>query len=106
MEALIGEMTKRATAAVGEEWRSALEVRTNYFRTHRARMRYAEFEAMGLPTGSGAIEGTCKNLIKGRLDGVGMRWDAEASIELITALCVRMFNERWEDLWPDVQLAA
>lgn len=106
VEALIVELAKRAKAAAGEERRSALEVRTNYFRTHRARMRYAEFERMGLPIGSGAIEGTCKNLIKGRLDGVGMRWDVAEGIELMTALRVRMFNERWEDLWPQEQLAA
>ena len=49
------------------------------------------------------IEGTCKNLIKGRMDGVGMRWDVEEGIELMTALRVRLFNERWEDLWSPHQ---
>jgi hypothetical protein len=106
VEALIRELSKRTKAATAEERRRALEVRTSYFRTHRHRMRYAEFERLGLPIGSGAIEGTCKNLIKGRLDGVGMRWDAEEGIELMTALRVRMFNERWEDLWPEEQRQA
>ena len=60
--------------------------------------------------GSGAIEGTCKNLIKGRMDGVGMRWGVENGIELMTALRVRLFNKRWEDLWaprqePDAEAA-
>ena len=54
---------------------------------------------MSSPIGSGAIEGTCKNLIKGRMDGVGMRWDTDKGIELMTALRVRLFNERWDDLW-------
>jgi hypothetical protein len=108
VEALIRELAKRAKAVAEDEARrGALDVRTNYFRTHRARMRYAEFEALGLPIGSGAIEGTCKNLIKGRLDGVGMRWDAAEGIELMTALRVRLFNERWEDLWEqDLRQAA
>jgi hypothetical protein len=33
------------------------------------------------------------------MDGVGMRWDADKGIELMTALRVRLFNERWDDLW-------
>lgn len=107
VEDLITELERRLKGKFRDErQRKALAVRTNYFRTHRARMRYPEFERMGLPIGSGAIEGTCKNLIKGRLDGVGMRWDVEEGIELLTALRVRMFNERWEDLWKDQAEAA
>ena len=103
IDAVIAELDKRAKAAKDEERRDALRVRKAYFAGHRERMRYLEFEALGLPIGSGAIEGTCKNLIKGRMDGVGMRWDVEEGIELMTALRVRMFNERWEDLWKDDQ---
>jgi hypothetical protein len=99
VDAVIVELDKRARAAKDEERRDALRVRKAYFAGHRERMRYPEFEALGLPIGSGAIEGTCKNLVKGRMDGVGMRWDAEEGIELMTALRVRLFNERWEDLW-------
>lgn len=99
VEALLVELEKRAKGAKDESRREALRVRKNYFASHRERMRYPQFEALGLPIGSGAIEGTCKNLIKGRMDGVGMRWGAEEGIELMTALRVRLFNERWEDLW-------
>lgn len=106
VDALITELDKRARAAKEEPRRDALRVRKAYFVGHRERMRYPEFEALGLPIGSGAIEGTCKNLIKGRMDGVGMRWDAEEGIELMTALRVRMFNERWEDLWTENQAKA
>ncbi len=110
VEDVITELDKRTRAAKDEKRRDALRVRTNYFAGHRERMRYDQFEAMSLPIGSGAIEGTCKNLIKGRMDGVGMRWDAEEGIELMTALRVRMFNNRWEDLWairqnPNAQAA-
>jgi hypothetical protein len=109
-EAIIAELDKRVRAAKDGERRDALRVRKNYFAGHRERMRYPEYEALGLPIGSGAIEGTCKNLVKGRMDGVGMRWDAEEGIELMTALRVRLFNERWEDLWaarqdPDAEAA-
>jgi len=109
-DALIAELDKRARAAKDPSRRDALRVRKNYFAGHRERMRYPDYEALGLPIGSGAIEGTCKNLIKGRMDGVGMRWDADQGIELMTALRVRYFNERWEDLWtprqdPDAEAA-
>lgn len=103
VDAVIAELDKRAKAAVNEKRRDALRVRKNYFAGHRERMRYDRFEALGLPIGSGAIEGTCKNLIKGRMDGVGMRWDAEDGIEMMAALRVRMFNERWQDLWSTAQ---
>ena len=63
-------------------------------------MRYPDFEDLGLPISSGAIEGTCKNLIKGRMDCVGQRWDAQRGIERMVALRVRLFNKRWNDLWP------
>ena len=110
VDAVIAQLDKRTRAAKDERRRNALRVRKDYFALHRERMRYPQYEAMGLPIGSGAIEGTCKNLVKGRMDGVGMRWDVEEGIELMTALRVRLFNDRWEDLWtarqdPDAQAA-
>ncbi len=56
-----------------------------YFETNRVRMRYDEYLKLGLPIGSGLIEGTCKNLINDRMERSGMRWfpeDAEAIPEL------------------------
>lgn len=103
IDALVAELERRSKAAGDQTRRDRLRVRTQYFRKHRERMRYKDFEAQGLPIGSGAIEGTCKNLVKGRMAGVGMRWDAEEGIEPMCALRVRMFNERWEDLWPNSQ---
>jgi hypothetical protein len=110
VDAVIEELDRRTRAAKDRKRRDALRVRKNYFSVHRERMRYPEYEALGLPIGSGAIEGTCKSLVKGRMDGVGMRWDVEEGIELMTALRVRLFNDRWEDLWsarqdPDAQAA-
>jgi len=106
VEAVIEELDKRIKMAKDQTRRDALRVRRNYFAEHRERMHYPDFEAQGLPIGSGAIEGTCKNLVKGRMDGVGMRWDVEEGIELMIALRVRMFNERWEDLWAEDQAQA
>lgn len=102
VEAVIGELRQRAAKARGEKQRAELRLRAAYFEEHRARMRYPEFEAQGLPIGSGAIEGTCKNLIKGRMDCVGQRWDCEKGIERMTALRLRLFNKRWDDLWENI----
>lgn len=101
--ALIEELQRRRRSARGEKQQNELRLRAEYFRTHRHRMHYPEYEAQGLPIGSGAIEGTCKNLIKGRMDLVGQRWDADEGIERMVALRVRLFNQRFDDLWPSVK---
>ena len=96
---LIQELETRSKRAGTPAKRETLSVRAEYFRTHAARMRYPEYRAMDLPIGSGAIEGTCKNLIKGRMSCVGQRWGVEEGIEQMTALRVRIFNQRYNDLW-------
>jgi hypothetical protein len=101
VEEVIEELEQRAKKVRGKNQREELRLRAEYFRRHAHRMRYPEFEAQDLPIGSGAIEGTCKNLIKGRMDCVGQRWDAERGIERMTALRVRLFNNRWNDLWRE-----
>lgn len=99
VEEWIEELKKRAKQSREEKNRKELERRVEYFREHKERMRYPEYEASGYPIGSGAIEGTCKNLVKGRMNCVGQRWDAEKGIERMLALRVRIFNKRWDDLW-------
>jgi len=98
---LIAELRRRAGQTLSEESRKELQVRADYFLTHAHRMNYPEYEALGLPIGSGAIEGTCKNLVKGRMACVGQRWDAEDGVERMTALRVRIFNKRYGDLWEN-----
>ena len=67
--------------------KKAAEVRRaiGYFRHNRDRMRYDEYLAQGYPIGSGAAEGTCRNLVKDRLELAGMKWEytgAQAMIYL------------------------
>ena len=105
---LIKELEARSKRGATQAKRDTLSVRAEYFRTHAARMRYPEYRAMDLPIGSGAIEGTCKNLVKGRMACVGQHWGVEDGIERMTALRVRIFNDRYDDLWktPAERLAA
>ncbi len=43
-----------------------------YFVHQASRRDYPRYRALGLPIGSGIIEGTCKTLVKERLDAGGM----------------------------------
>ena len=37
-------------------------------------MRYDEYQMLGLPRGSGLVEGACKFVVGKRFKGSGMRW--------------------------------
>jgi hypothetical protein len=66
-----------------ERWRPATEAaqkvrRTElaYLRRNRERMHYPTYLREGFAIGTGAVEGTCKNLVGRRLNGTGMRWNS------------------------------
>jgi len=59
--------------------RKALESAANYFEDKVDMMRYDEFLALGLPIGSGAVEGACKNVVGDRFERSGMRWCIEGA---------------------------
>ena len=69
-----------------------------YFETNRVRMRYDEYLKLGLPIGSGLIEGTCKNLINDRMERSGMRWSPEGA-EAILKLRALHLTDHWNDFW-------
>jgi hypothetical protein len=55
----------------------------HYFRNNRDRMHYDEYLAQGYPIGSGVAEGTCRNLVKDRLEMTGMKWEYEGAKAMI-----------------------
>jgi hypothetical protein len=69
------------TAEVADEVRKAAQ----HFDNHKHRMRYAEFEKMGLRIGSGPMESTCKQIVGARLKQAGARWCA-AGAQVIGAI--------------------
>jgi hypothetical protein len=69
-----------------------------YFKTNRDRMRYDEYLRLGLPIGSGLIEGTCKNLINDRMERSGMRW-SEDGAEAIVKLRALHLTDHWDRFW-------
>ena len=69
-----------------------------YFLNNRQRMKYDEYLAMGLPIGSGVIEGTCKNLINDRMERSRMRWSPDGA-EAILKLRAVYLSDLWNDFW-------
>ena len=71
----------------------------NYFKKHARAMTYLEFCEMGLPVGSGVIEGGgCKGIVEGRLKRVGMRWSRPGAKNML-ALCCEYGSGRWKQIW-------
>lgn len=77
---------------VPEELASAL----TYFKNNRDRMRYDEYLARGYPIGSGVAEGACRNLVKDRMDGTGMKWKLEGARAMLWTRALYL-NDEWDD---------
>lgn len=69
-----------------------------YFRTNRARMRYAELKAKGFPIGSGVVEAACKTLVTQRLKLSGMRWSTAGAQAVLTPRGWDQ-SERFDEAW-------
>ncbi|MFZ5884298.1 MAG: ISKra4 family transposase [Chloroflexota bacterium] len=74
----------------------ALRSVANYFQRNLPYMDYAEYLRRGWPIGTGVIEGTCRHLVKDRMELSGMRWTIPGADAL---LALRAVNENgdWED---------
>jgi hypothetical protein len=79
----------------------AIETELNYFRTHAAQMRYADFRTAGLPIGSGVTEAGCKELIKARFCRSGMRWKRPTGAPLLQLRAIRL-SQYWDSFWSKV----
>jgi hypothetical protein len=66
-----------------------------YFRRNRERMRYDEYLAKGYPIGSGVAEGTCRNLVKDRMELTGMRWERRGAQSMIHLRALYL-NGEWK----------
>ena len=78
--------------------RQAVDPAAHYFLKNKAFMRYDEYLTLGLPIGSGAAEGACRNLIKDRLERTGMRWTVDGA-EAVIQLRATDLSGDWEEYW-------
>lgn len=77
--------------------RKLLRKEMKYFKNQRKRMDYANYQALGLPIGSGLVEAACKTLAAQRMKRSGMNWgDGKQPILTIRSL---QQSERWEAAW-------
>ena len=75
-----------------------------YFRRNAQRMRYGRFRQMGLPIGTGAVEGSCKFVVQSRFKHPGSRW-SRPGLRSMLALKLLRLNQRWSLLWPHLEAA-
>ena len=78
--------------------RQAVDTAAHYFLKNKAFMRYDEYLTLGLPLGSGAAEGACRNLIKDRLERTGMRWTVDGA-EAVIQLRATELSGDWDEYW-------
>lgn len=98
----IGEEMARVGDSVGslEEVKGALE----YLEKRQEQIRYAYFQAMGYPIGSGMVESanpSPEGVVEARLKGSGMHW-AREHVDPMVALRNIVCSDRWEEAWPQI----
>ena len=71
-----------------------LEKHLGYFENNRDRMKYDEYLEHGYPIGSGVVEGTCRNLVKDRMERTGMRWRVNGAQAILDLRAVYL-NDDW-----------
>jgi hypothetical protein len=67
-----------------------------YYRRNLPYMRYDYYLAQGWPIGTGVIEGTCRHLVRDRMEQSGMRWTQPVAQAVLDLRAVRI-NEDWDD---------
>ena len=75
-----------------------LDKKLHYFEHNAHRMRYQHFRALGMFTGSGAIEGGIKAIVVQRAKQSGMHWTTSGAASIIALRC-RHASGRWDELW-------
>jgi hypothetical protein len=66
-----------------------------YLRRHRRWLHYWEYQAVGLPIGSGVTEAACKTVFAQRLKQSGMRWEVSGG-QVVVTLRVVLLSGVWE----------
>lgn len=106
IDGLIRDLEACAFAARGRD-RAALVALVRYYRTHRNRLRYDRFRALGFPCGSGAIESAHRHVLQKRMKLAGQHWDparadrlAQLRAALATAGPRRLYAAIRSDLRP------
>lgn len=80
------------------EQQKAFSRAADYFYANRTRMRYDLYLRRGWPIASGAVEGTCKCLVRDRFERSGMRWSPDMA-EAMPKLRGVYLSGDWDAYW-------
>ena len=97
---VIAELSRLARKRRGQQnkrRRKLLNAERTSFKNQRERMDYAEYQARGLPMGSGVVEAACKTLVTQRLKRSGMSW-RDGKQAILTMRSLQQSN-RWAGAW-------
>ena len=95
--AALARLARKRRGQTHKRRRKLLTAELTYFTNQRERLDYAEYQARGLPIGSGIVEAACKTLATQRLKRSGMSWrDGKQAILTVRSL---QQSNRWAAAW-------
>ena len=95
--AVLARLARKMRGRTHKQRRKLLNAALTYFTNQRERLDYAEYQARGLPIGSGMVEAACKTLATQRLKRSGMSWrDGKQAILTVRSL---QQSNRWAAAW-------
>lgn len=92
--AVVDDLRDR-TAGLSAHRREPVEAAIRYFTRNAPYMRYDLYLSRGWPIATGVIEGGCKHLVRGRMEGSGMKW-ARPGAEAMLQLRAARINHDWD----------
>ncbi len=96
-QAVIDDLSRFSdTLGLNETQRKPVQDAVRYFTNNAPFMRYDVYLARGWPIATGAIEGGCKHVVRGRMTGSGMRWTRPGAQAMLHLRAVRI-NGDWDD---------
>ena len=93
----LSRLSRKLGGPYNQARRERLNAERTYFNNQRERMDYAQYQAQGLPIGSGVVEAACKTLATQRLKQSGMSW--RAGKQAILTLRSLQQSGRWTRAW-------
>jgi hypothetical protein len=95
--AALARLARKMRGKKHKRRRKLLNAELTYFTNQWERLDYAEYQARGLPIGSGMVEAACKTLATQRLKRSGMSWrDGKQAILTVRGL---QQSNRWAAAW-------
>ena len=95
--AALARLARQRRGKTHKRRRKLLTAELTYFTHQRERLDSAEYQARGLPIGSGIVEAACKTLATQRLKRSGMSWrDGKQAILTVRSL---QQSNRWAAAW-------